>query len=574
MRKFLLTFAPSFISAISMNWLIDIFTEQTYTQAILVLSLICVVGLLCNKLQFKGISLGVTFVFFAGILAGHFGLSIDPRMLALAQNFGLVLFVYTLGLQVGPSFFPSLKKGGIRLNILAFAVLLSGTLLTVLISRLTGIGMPVATGLLTGAATNTPMLGAAQQTLLQMDPSLTSTSNTMATACAVGYPFGVIGVILCVVILKALFHRGATKTDTHDKPAFVTEFRVSNPAIFGKTIKEIMKDTRIRLVVSRVWKYDGTERGQVIMPDGDTVLEEGEHVLVLTKEKETGAAEQIFGEKVVKDWNQQDIDWNHLDGMLVSRHIFVTRDNINGAKLGDLHLRNTYRINITRVNRAGIDILPSRDLRLQIGDKLTIVGEERAIAEVALVLGNQEKELRNPNLLFIFIGLMLGLILGSLPIAIPGMSVPIRLGIAGGPIVVGILMGAFGPRLHITTWTTHSANLMLRQFGLTVYLAGLGLSAGPGFFATVLRPEGLLWIAVSVFLAIVPVLIVGFIASKWCHTPYAANVGMLCGAMANPIALNYALSTVDDDSPSVAYATVYPVEMFLRVISGQLLMLI
>ncbi len=335
-----------------------------------------------------------------------------------------------------------------------------------------------------------------------------------------------------------------------------------------------MKDTRIRLVVSRVWKYDGTERGQVIMPDGDTVLEEGEHVLVLTKEKETGAAEQIFGEKVVKDWNQQDIDWNHLDGMLVSRHIFVTRDNINGAKLGDLHLRNAYRINITRVNRAGIDILPSRDLRLQIGDKLTIVGEERAIAEVARVLGNQEKELRNPNLLFIFVGLMLGLMLGSLPIALPGMSVPIRLGIAGGPIVVGILMGAFGPRLHITTWTTHSANLMLRQFGLTVYLAGLGLSAGPGFFATVLRPEGLLWIAVSVFLAIVPVLIVGLVASKWCHTPYAANVGMLCGAMANPIALNYALSTVDDDGPSVAYATVYPVEMFLRVISGQLLMLI
>ena len=396
----------------------------------------------------------------------------------------------------------------------------------------------------------------------------------MATACAVGYPFGLIGVILCVVILKALFHKEDSKADSHDKPAFVTEFRVSNPAIFGKTLREIMKDSNIRIVVSRVWKFDGSERGQVIMPDGDTVLEKGEHVLVLTKEKEAGAAEQIFGEKVVKDWNQKDIDWNHLDGMLVSRHIFVTRNSINGAKLGDLHLRNTYRINITRVNRAGIDILPSRDLRLQIGDKLTVVGEERAVAEVAKVLGNQEKELRNPNLLFIFVGLMLGLLLGSLPIAIPGMNVPIRLGIAGGPIVIGILMGAFGPRLHITTYTTHSANLMLRQFGLTVYLAGLGLSAGPGFFATVLRPEGLLWIAISVLLAIVPVLLVGFIASRWCRTDYASNVGMLCGAMANPIALNYALSTVEDDGPSVAYATVYPVEMFLRVISGQLLMLL
>lgn len=557
-----------------MNWLIDIFTEQSYTQAILVLSLICVIGLLCNKLQFKGISLGVTFVFFAGILAGHFGLAVNPQMLALAQNFGLVLFVYTLGLQVGPSFFPSLKKGGIKLNILAFAVLLSGTALTMLVSRLTGISMPVATGLLTGAATNTPMLGAAQQTLLQIDPADSLTANEMATACAVGYPFGLIGVILCVVILKALFHKEDSKADSHDKPAFVTEFRVSNPAIFGKTLREIMKDSNIRIVVSRVWKFDGSERGQVIMPDGDTVLEKGEHVLVLTKEKEAGAAEQIFGEKVVKDWNQKDIDWNHLDGMLVSRHIFVTRNSINGAKLGDLHLRNTYRINITRVNRAGIDILPSRDLRLQIGDKLTVVGEERAVAEVAKVLGNQEKELRNPNLLFIFVGLMLGLLLGSLPIAIPGMNVPIRLGIAGGPIVIGILMGAFGPRLHITTYTTHSANLMLRQFGLTVYLAGLGLSAGPGFFATVLRPEGLLWIAISVLLAIVPVLLVGFIASRWCRTDYASNVGMLCGAMANPIALNYALSTVEDDGPSVAYATVYPVEMFLRVISGQLLMLL
>ena len=557
-----------------MNWLIDIFTEQSYTQAILVLSLICVIGLLCNKLQFKGISLGVTFVFFAGILAGHFGLAVNPQMLALAQNFGLVLFVYTLGLQVGPSFFPSLKKGGIKLNILAFAVLLSGTALTMLVSRLTGISMPVATGLLTGAATNTPMLGAAQQTLLQIDPAGSLTANEMATACAVGYPFGLIGVILCVVILKALFHKEDSKADSHDKPAFVTEFRVSNPAIFGKTLREIMKDSNIRIVVSRVWKFDGSERGQVIMPDGDTVLEKGEHVLVLTKEKEAGAAEQIFGEKVVKDWNQKDIDWNHLDGMLVSRHIFVTRNSINGAKLGDLHLRNTYRINIPRVNRAAIDILPSRDLRLQIGDKLTVVGEERAVAEVAKVLGNQEKELRNPNLLFIFVGLMLGLLLGSLPIAIPGMNVPIRLGIAGGPIVIGILMGAFGPRLHITTYTTHSANLMLRQFGLTVYLAGLGLSAGPGFFATVLRPEGLLWIAISVLLAIVPVLLVGFIASRWCRTDYASNVGMLCGAMANPIALNYALSTVEDDGPSVAYATVYPVEMFLRVISGQLLMLL
>lgn len=557
-----------------MNWIIQLFTEQTYTQAILVLCLICVLGLMCNRLKIKGISLGVTFVFFAGILVGHFGLNINPQMLALSQNFGLVLFVYALGLEVGPSFFPSLRKGGIKLNLLAFAVLLIGTFMAVGLSALFGIPLPVGAGLLSGAVTNTPMLGAAQQTLLQINPEASDLSNTMATACAVGYPFGVVGVMICVMILRVLFRKSSEGKQEHDKPAFVTEFSVSNPAIFGKTLKEIMKGAHVRLVISRVWKSNGGNgRGQVILPDGDTILEECEHVLVLTRENEVSAAEQLFGTRVAGDWNSKDIDWNHLDGILVSRHVFVTRTELNGAKLGDLHLRNAYRINITRVNRAGIDILPSRDLRLQMGDKLTIVGEERAIDKVANVLGNQEKELRNPNLLFIFVGIMLGLVLGSLPISVPGMNVPVRLGIAGGPIIIGILMGAFGPRLHITTYTTHSANLMLRQLGLTFYLAALGLSAGPEFFSTVFRPEGLIWIGISVVLTFVPVLLVGFIAGKVFHTDYSSNVGMLCGAMANPIALNYALSTVDDDAPSVAYATVYPVEMFLRVISGQILML-
>ena len=558
-----------------MNWFIDIFTEQTYIQAILVLSLICVAGLLCNKIKFKGVSLGVTYVFFAGIVAGHFGLSVDPRMLELTQNLRIVLFVFTLGLQVGPSFFPSLKKGGIKLNILAFAVLMAGTLMALGISKLAGISLPVATELLTGAATNTPMLGAAQQTLLQMDPSATDLSNQIAFSCVLVYSFGVIGVILSIVILSLLFRKSRTRKAPHDNQTFITEFRVSNPVVFGMNIRDIMRDAHIKLVVSRVWKYAGDNgQGQVLFPDGDIFLEEVVHVLVLTREMDAGAAEQLFGEKVVKDWNKKDIDWNHLDGSLVSRHIFVTKSSLNGAKLGDLHLRNAFRINITRVNRAGIDLLPSRDLSLYIGDKLTIVGEQKAIDRVAEVLGNQEKELRNPNLLFIFIGLMLGLILGSLPIAIPGMSVPVRLGIAGGPILIGILMGAFGPRVHLTTYTTHSANLMLRQFGLTIYLAGLGLGAGPDFFATVFRPEGLMWIGVSVLLAVVPLLLVGVVASKFCKTSYSENVGMLCASMANPIALNYALTTVDDDEPSVAYATVYPMEMFLRVISGQVMMLL
>ena len=544
------------------------------------LSLICAVGLACNKIKFKGVSLGITFVFFAGILAGHLGFMIDPQMLALAQNFGLILFVYALGVQVGPSFFPSLKKGGIKLNLLAFGVLVLGILMTLGVWWCTGLSLPVSMGLFSGAVTNTPMLGAAQQALLDHSPSATTVSNEMAMACAVGYPFGVIGVILCVVILKLIFHKpGSNAKEQHDNQTFVSEFRISNPAIYGKAIKDIMKDVSIRLVVSRVWKFNGNNEddandGTVIIPNGDTILEKGEHVLVMTKETETGIAEKLFGETVHKDWNKKDIDWNHLDSTLVSRHVLVTQPHMNGAKLGDLHLRNAYGINITRVNRAGIDILPSSGLHLQIGDKLTIVGKEVAIDRVAEVLGNQEKELRNPNLFSIFIGLILGLLLGSIPFAIPGMSIPVKLGIAGGPIIVGILMGAYGSRMHLTTYTTRSANLMLRQMGLTIYLAGLGLSAGPGFFETVFQPEGLLWILLSFLMAIVPVLIMGFIATKFCKTSYASNIGMLCGAMANPIALNYALSTVEDDEPSVAYATVYPVEMFLHVITAQMIMLL
>lgn len=562
-----------------MKWFTDLFVEQSFVQAIVVLSLICAVGLLLSKIKIKGVSLGITFVFFAGILAGHLGLNINPQMLALAQNFGLVLFIYVLGLQVGPSFFPSLKKGGIKLNLLSLGVLVIGTLMAVVASLVTKITLPVSVGLLTGAATNTPMLGAAQQSLLEIHPEATDISNQMAMACAVAYPFGIIGVILSIVILRSMFCKGGESSkQVHENPTFVTELRVTNPAICGKNIKAIMRGVHPHLVVSRVWKFTGANEddaneGIVIIPNGDTVLEKGEHVLVMSKESEVDQVEKLFGEKVKKDWNKKDIDWNHIDGSLVSRHVLVTKSKINGAKLGDLHLRNAYSINITRVNRAGIDILPSSSLRLQTGDKLTIVGQEKAIDSVAAVLGNQEKELRNPNLFAIFVGVIIGLIVGAIPLSIPGMSVPVKLGLAGGPIIIGILMGAFGSRFHVATYTTMSANMMLRQLGLTIYLAGLGLSAGPGFFETVFQPEGLLWIVVGVLFAMVPVLLIGIISTKFCGVSYASNIGMLCGAMANPIALNYALSTVEDDEPSVSYATVYPAGIFLRVISAQLVIL-
>ena len=562
-----------------MNWFSSLFVEHSFLQAVVVLSLICAVGLLLSKIKFKGVSLGITVVFFAGIVAGYFGLSINPNMLALAQNFGLILFIYVLGLQVGPSFFPSLKKGGMKFNLLSIVIMILGTALVVLFVAVGLVNVPVSMGLFTGAVTNTPMLGAAQQTLLDMHPEATEAVSVMAMACAVGYPFGVVGVIVAIIILRAFFQNKDEKVKVHENQTFVTELRISNPAIFGKDIKTIMQGVHIHLVISRVWKFTGSKdddarEGMVIIPNGDTILEKGEHVLVMSKESEVPIVERLFGEIVRKDWNKKDIDWNHIDDTLVSRHVLVTKEKINGMKMGDLHLRNIYGINITRVNRAGIDILPSSALRLQIGDKLTIVGREAAINNVSSVLGNQEKELRNPNLISIFVGIVLGVVVGAIPFSIPGISVPVKLGIAGGPIIIGILMGAFGPRFHVPTYTTRSANSMLRQLGLTVYLAGLGLSAGPGFFETVFTPSGLLWIVLSLVFAMVPILIVGFVACKFCKVSYASCVGMICGSMANPIALNYALSTVEDDEPSVSYATVYPAGIFLRVLSAQILILL
>lgn len=556
-----------------MEWLNSIFVDETFTQAILIICLICAVGLALAKIRFWGISLGVTFVFFTGILAGHLGIEINQDMLLFAQNFGLVIYIYSLGVQVGPGFFTSFKQGGVKLNLLATALLILGSAMAVALIPLTGIDLPEMMGLLCGAVTNTPMLGAGQQTLLQIEPGNIAGSNEMALACAVGYPFGVIGVILSVIILKALFLKKSSAPAQHKDESlentFIAEYHVSNPAIFGETIKEIMHISGRRFVISRVWK-----NGKVIIPASDTTIEKDDHLLVISGKHDVDAIRTLFGDQEKKDWNKKDIDWNSIDSQLVSKHVLVTKPNLNGVKLGSLRLRNSFGINITRVNRAGIDLLASPSLRLQLGDKLTIVGETKAIDNVATILGNQEKQLRNPNLFAIFIGLAIGLIIGSIPFSIPGMSMPVRLGLAGGPIITGILMGAFGPRLHLSIYTTRSANLMLRQLGLIIYLAGLGLSAGKDFFETVFRTEGLIWIAVSIALAVIPVLIVGWIAAKWGKVDYASNVGMLCGSMANPIALDYANTTVEGDEPSVSYATVYPFSIFLRVISIQIIMLI
>ena len=554
-----------------MNWFTELFTTQSFIQAVLSISLICAAGLALGKIKIFGVSLGATFVFFAGIIAGHFGMAINPDMLSALQNFGLILFIYALGVQVGPGFFSAFKKGGFKMNMLATALMLTGTLMMLVIHWTSGISLADIMGLFSGAVTNTPMLGAAQQALLQVDPSNAEGANNMAMACAVGYPFGLLGMILCVVILHKTTARKKANRNTNNSSdnTFITEYIVTNPGIFGKSIQDIRSNADCQFVISRIWKD-----GKVIIPTGETIIEENEHILVISGKKDTERISLLFGSQENVDWNKKGIDWNAIDSQLVSRKILVTKPKVNGIKLGDLRLRNSFGINITRVNRAGIDLLPSRSLRLQLGDRLTIVGEARSIENAGKILGNEAQELRTPHLTSVFIGIVVGLILGSIPFAIPGMSMPVKLGIAGGPIVIGIVMGAFGPRLHIATYMSQSANLMLRQLGLTIYLAGLGLSAGAGFFETVFSAQGLKWILISTSLAVVPVLIVGFAAARIFKTDYAKNVGMLCGSMANPTALSYANTTAESDEPAVAYATVYPISMFLRVISAQMIMIL
>lgn len=549
-----------------MDWINTLFIEHSALQAIIVLSLISAIGLGLGKVHFFGVSLGVTFVFFAGILAGHFGLSIDPQMLNYAESFGLVIFVYALGLQVGPGFFSSFRKGGVQQNMLATGVVLIGTLMAVAGTYLIPISLPDMVGLLCGATTNTPALGAAQQTLKQMGVD----ASAPALSCAMAYPLGVVGVILSILFIRKVWVRDkdlkVKDIDNANQP-YIAAFQAHNPAIFNKSIKEIANLSYPKFVISRLWRD-----GKVCIPTSETVIRENDRLLVITSERFAPALTLLFGEQEHTDWNKDDIDWNAIDSRLISQRIVVTRPELNGKKLGSLHLRNLYGINISRVYRSGVQLLATAGLRLQLGDRLTVVGEAAAVHNVEKVLGNAVRSLKEPNLIAVFIGIILGLALGAVPFNIPRISAPVRLGLAGGPIIVGILIGTFGPRIHMVTYTTRSANLMLRALGLSLYLACLGLDAGEHFFETVFRSEGLLWIGTGFLLTIVPVLITGILAFKWLHVDFGTVVGVLCGSMANPMALTYANETIPGDNPSVAYATVYPLSMFLRVIIVQVLL--
>ncbi len=551
-----------------MEWIDSLFFEHSAIQAIVVLSLVTAAGLWLGKMHVWGISLGVTFVFFVGILAGHLGISLDADMLNYAESFGLVLFVYALGLQVGPGFFSSLRHGGVKLNLLSLGVIFIGTAMTVLLSYGLSIPLPDMVGVLCGATTNTPALGAAQQTLKQMGEP----SSSAALGAAVAYPLGVVGVILAILVIRKILARPADmeekETEDHNHP-YIAAFQLHNPGIYHKTIKDLALYSHTKFVISRLWRD-----GKVTIPTGSTELLENDRILVVTTEKDMPTLTLLFGEQENRDWNQEDIDWNSIDRNLVSEHIVVTQAEINGKRLGSLHLRNTYDINISRVLRSGVQILATPDLILQLGDRLTVVGEKTAIKRVAGILGNSVTTLREPNLAAIFIGIVLGLMLGSVPLSMPGISSPVKMGLAGGPIIVGILVGCFGPRLHMRTYTTRSANLMLRGIGLSLYLAGIGIDAGAHFFETVVRPEGAIWIGSGFLITVVPVLLMAVIAMRMCGMNFGSTCGMLCGSMANPMALNYVNDSFPGNDASVSYATVYPLGMFMRVVISQVVLML
>ena len=550
-----------------MNWLTDTLLTPSAGQAVIIICLICALGLALSKWRIRGISLGVTYVFFFGILAGALGLQVDSQMLNYAESFGLILFVYTLGLQVGPGFMSTFRTGGTKLNLLGIGVVALGTLIA-LAAGWTGL-LPLQDmmGVLCGATTNTPALGAAQQTLKQLHQP----ASGAALSCAVTYAFGMVGVIVALLIVRGWLSRHEKCTDEENADeAFIASFDVVNPAVFGHTLGELSEMEDSSFVVSRLWRD-----GKVILPNAHTVLEQGDRILVITKERQVPHLTIYFGKRDETNWNRSDVDWNALDSKLISQRILITRSNINGRHLGDLQLRNRYGVNVSRVQRSGIQLVATPNLTLRIGDRVTVVGEAESIKHVATELGNVVKRLDEPNMVTIFIGIVLGLLLGSIPVFVPGMSFPVRLGLAGGPIVMGIFIGAFGPRLHMVAYTTTSANLMLRSLGLSMYLACLGLDAGRDFVATVMQPQALWWIGIAMIITLVPVIIMSIVSVVGYGRSYATTAGMLCGAMANPIALEYVNDSMPgNDKASVAYATVYPLGMFLRVIIAQLIVML
>lgn len=551
-------------------WFHNALVIPSNMQTIIIISLVATVGLLLGRLKFGNLSLGVTFVFFTGILAAHFGVRTDTSLTSILQSFGLILYVYALGVEVGPSFFPSLKSKGVRYNLQGLLMIGLTYVLVLMLYYSSDISMPTLLGIMSGAVTSTPVLAAIQSTLQTSMPHAPELSTEAAMATAVAYPLGVLGVILGLMVLSKVSSQNKGKHSEESRSAYVAEFEIINANIFNVSIRELAQLSGKQFIISRIWR-----NGSLLFPTSNCDLHEGDHILVLCHEEDCQELATLFGKRSdSQDWNRPDINWDAIDTCLISQRIIITNPKLNGVKLGALRLRNRFGINITRIDRIGIELLATPDLYLQTGDRLTIVGEAGALSQVEKLLGNSIAMLEKPKLVSFFFGLSLGCLLGIIPITLPGMSVPIQLGLAGGPIIVGILMGAFGPRLHLSTYMTNSATQLIKQIGIILFLAGLGLNNGSGFVTTLLHGDGLVWLSMGFLITTIPSLLTGLICVRLLGCSYTETAGMISGTMANPFALDYATESTNSRICSVAYATVYPVAMFVRIISTQILLLL
>lgn len=552
-----------------MNWFSSLFFGTGIAHSIFVLALAIAVGIFLGaKLKFKGITLGITWILFCAIACSHFGMTLDPLVESFAKDLGLILFVYSIGLQVGPGFFSSFGKGGLRLNMLAASIVVLSCVTAYVIHRLSGTDIATMTGVLFGAVTNTPGLGAAQQTF----QDLTGMSNpNIASGYAMAYPLGVVGILFSMLVIRWVFRIKMDKEEEQVKAEKGEvqqvehyDMKLTNPQIDGLYVRDLSLLTHVTIVVSRVLDKDGNE----FMPDAETLLHVGDQVRLVTDKKNERTV-LLLGELTDIKWEEQEKNIH-----LVSQHIVVTKDKINGKQICDLKVRDAFHITITRVRRAGIELLATPDLRLQLGDRLTVVGEKEAVDKIAKAFGNSTKKLDAPNLASLFFGIILGVALGSIPFTLPGLSQPFKLGIAGGSLIIAILMGAFGTKWHLVTYTTTSANLMIREIGISLFLASVGFGAGKSFIPTLIG-GGYVWIGYGVLITLLPLLLIGIVGRKWMKLDYFTLMGLLAGSTTDPPALAYATSQSSaNDRAAVAYSTVYPLTMFLRVLTGQLMILL
>lgn len=551
-----------------MDWLNSLFFGTGVPHSIFILTLAIACGIsLSHRLKFKGITLGITWILFCAIAMSHFGMHLDPMVETFAKDFGLILFVYSIGLQVGPSFFSSFGKGGIKLNMLALSIVLLGCVTAYVISLLSGVDIATMTGVLFGAVTNTPGLGAAQQAFAD----ITGNANpNIASGYAMAYPLGVVGIIAVILAMRWFFRikldkeeaRVMAESEVQKEVEFI-DVLLTNPQVEGAHIRELGQLCHMNLIVSRLLRPNGEDE----LPDVETILHVGDRIRVVV-DKENEKSVLLLGMETTLPTDHK------AQAHLVSRHVIVTKPELNGKRIGDLNVRATYHVSITRIRRAGVELLATRDLHLQLGDRITVVGEERAVDKVESLFGNSTKRLDIPNLASIFLGIALGVLAGVVPIMLPGLAQPFKLGIAGGSLIIAILMSCFGPKMHIITYTTSSANLMIREIGIAMFLAAVGFGAGKTFIPTLLD-GGYVWIGYGVIITLLPLLLVGVVARLWFKLDYFTLMGLLAGSTTNPPALAYATTVSSaNDRAAVAYSTVYPLTMFLRVLTGQLMILL